>query len=197
MPQSYYVPKIRVLSELYYGLSFIKIMVKRSYSYKKKRPMRRRRTTKGSSKYAKRQQNSAMTWIRKKYQKVITMEIPAGSDVWQKTVSLIGSKNSTSPADTYTVSEVNNDAQLGRDVGLYQFFRIRGVAIKMLFPMPTNVDSSPVQWSIGYSMNEVLYPQIQPERLQTLATYQTGSCNQNKPISRFYNTAKTYRRFGI
>ncbi len=67
----------------------------------------------------------------------------------------------------------------------------------MIFPMPTNVESSPVQWSIGYSMNEVLYPQIQPERLQTLATYQTGSCNQNKPISRFYNTAKTYRRFGI
>lgn len=197
MPQNCYVPKIRVLSELYYGLSFIKIMVKRSYSYKKKRPMRRKRTTKGSSKYAKRQQNAAMTWIRKKYQKVITMEIPGGSDVWEKTVSLIGSKNSNSPNDTYTVSEVNNDAQLGRDVQLYQFFRIRGVAIKMIFPMPTNVDSSPVQWSIGYSMNEVLYPQIQPERLQTLATYQTGSCNQNKPISRFYNTAKTYRRFGI
>ncbi len=47
------------------------------------------------------------------------MEIPANSDVWEKTVSLIGSKNLTSPADTYTVSEVNNDQQLGRDVGLY------------------------------------------------------------------------------
>ncbi len=125
------------------------------------------------------------------------MEIPAGQDVWQKTVSLIGSKNSTLPGDTYSLSEVNNDNQLGRDVGLYQFFRIRGVAIKMIFPMPTSVESSPVQWAIGYSQNEVLYPAIIPERLQTLATYQTGSCNQNKPISRFYNTAKTYRRFGI
>ena len=30
-----------------------------------------------------------------------------------------------------------------------------------------------------------------------MATYQTGPCNQNKSINRFYNTANTYRRFGI
>lgn len=42
-----------------------------------------------------------------------------------------------------------------------------------------------------------MLPTIVPSRVQTLATYQTGSCNQNKPISRFYNTANTYRRFGI
>ncbi len=94
-------------------------MVKRSHSFKKRKTFRRKRTTKRSSKFARHQQKAAMTWVRKKYQKVITMEIPAGADVWQKTVSLIGSKNATSPADTYTISEVNNDSQLGRDVGLY------------------------------------------------------------------------------
>ncbi len=80
---------------------------------------------------------------------------------------------------------------------LYQFFRIRGVAVKMFFPMPTDVASSPVQWTTAYSANEVMLPPLPAVRAQTLATYQTGSCNQNKPISRYYNTATTLRRFGI
>lgn len=80
---------------------------------------------------------------------------------------------------------------------LYQFFRIRGVAIKLFFPMPTTANASPVQWVTTYSANQVLLPALPPDRAQTLATYQTGSCNQNTPISRFYNTAKTYKRFGI
>lgn len=42
-----------------------------------------------------------------------------------------------------------------------------------------------------------MLPAIVPERVQTLATYQTGACNQNKAISRYYNTATTLRRFGI
>lgn len=84
-------------------------MVKRSHSFKKRKTFRRKRTTKRSSKFARHQQKAAMTWVRKKYQKVITMEIPAGADQWQKTVSLIGSKNATLPGETYTLGEVNND----------------------------------------------------------------------------------------
>ncbi len=30
-----------------------------------------------------------------------------------------------------------------------------------------------------------------------MATYQTGPCDSSKSISRYYNTANTYRRFGI
>ncbi len=138
-----------------------------------------------------------MTWIRKKYTRVFTMDCEAGSDVWEQTVSLIGGRNSTGPADTVTLFDTNQDNQLRSDMELYQFFRIRGVALKMFFPMPTDVASSPVQWTCAYSQNEIMLPQIIPARVQTLATYQTGSCNQNKPISRYYNTATTLRRFGI
>ena len=30
-----------------------------------------------------------------------------------------------------------------------------------------------------------------------MATYQTGPCDSSKSISRYFNTANTYRRFGI
>lgn len=80
---------------------------------------------------------------------------------------------------------------------LYQFFKIRGVAVKMFFPMPTDVASTPIQWAIGYSASDVIKPTVQADRLQTLATYQTGACNQNTAISRYYNTAASLKRFGI
>lgn len=63
--------------------------------------------------------------------------------------------------------------------------------------MPTTQNATPVQWAMAYSASDVIAPQLQPQRIQTLAAYQTGPCNQNKSITRFYNTANTYRRFGI
>ncbi len=72
------------------------------------------------------------------------MDCEAGSDSWNSTVSLIAGKNVNAPADTITLSDVDQDFQLQTDMALYQFFRIRGVAVKMFFPMPTDVASSPV-----------------------------------------------------
>lgn len=138
-----------------------------------------------------------MTWIRKRYTKVYTMKCEGGSNEWGQTISLIGGKNTTVAADTITLGDISQDNQLRTDMTLYQFFRIRGVAVKMFFPMPTDVDSSPVQWANGYSMSEIINPNVDTDKLQTLATYQTGPCNQNKSINRYYNTAAAYRRFGI
>jgi len=138
-----------------------------------------------------------MTWIRKRYTKVYTMNCEAGSNEWGQTISLIGGKNTTVAADTITLGDISQDNQLRTDMTLYQFFRIRGVAVKMFFPMPTDVDNSPVQWANGYSMSEIINPNVDTDKLQTLATYQTGPCNQNKSINRYYNTAATYKRFGI
>lgn len=173
--------------------------MKKRYSSKKRYVRRRkiRRSNKRSGPAARRQQRQATTWIRKKYTKVFVMDCEGGSDVWETTVSLIGGKNSNAVADTYTLNDVNQDSQLKTDMGLYQFFRISGVAIKMFFPMPTDVASSPVQWACAYSASDVLLPAIAPDRVQTLATYQTGSCSQTKPISRYYNTTNALRRFGI
>ena len=132
---------------------------------------RKKRTTKRSSKFARRQQKASMTWIRKKYTKVFTMTVPAASDAYEQTISLIGGRNANAPASTITLFDVDQDAQLSSDMRLYQFFRIRGVAMKMLFPMPTDVASSPVQWTCAYSANEIMLPGIVPGRVQTLATF--------------------------
>lgn len=48
--------------------------MKKYSRYAKKKTYRRKRTTKRSSKYARRQQKSASTWIRKKYTKTFLMD---------------------------------------------------------------------------------------------------------------------------
>ncbi len=83
------------------------------------RRYKKKRTTKRSSKFARRQQKSAMTWIRKKYTKVFTMEANAGTDAYQQTISLIGGRNATQPGSTITLADVNQDNQLRTDMGLY------------------------------------------------------------------------------
>lgn len=51
-------------------------MYKKRYTSKRRYGIKKRkRTTKRSSKYARRQQTAAMTWIRKKYTKVFEMEV--------------------------------------------------------------------------------------------------------------------------
>lgn len=90
-------------------------MYKKRYTSRKRRygiKKRRRATTKRSSKYARRQQTAAMTWIRKKYTKVFEMPVEENSDNYFQTVSLIGTKNSNDPANTITLNDVNQDAQL-------------------------------------------------------------------------------------
>jgi len=83
------------------------------------------------------------------------------------------------------------------DMGQYQFFRITGVAFKLFFPEGTTPQSTPVQWSLGYSANNVLNPQLGPGPLQTLATFQTSGCSARTPIKRYFKTTTTLKRLGI
>lgn len=85
-----------------------------------------------------------MTWIRKKYTKTFTLDAPTADDNISATISIIGAKNNQTPNSTITLFDVNQDQQLTGDMKLYQFFRIRGVAIKLFFPMPTTENASPV-----------------------------------------------------
>lgn len=119
-------------------------MVKRSHSFKKRHTSRRKRTTKRSSNAARRQQKAASTWVRKKYTKVFEMRVASGTNVYNQTISLIGGKNSNDIPNTVTLESVDQDNNLTNDMEIYQFFRIRGVAVKMFFPMPTDIASSPV-----------------------------------------------------
>lgn len=50
---------------------------------------------------------------------------------------------------------------------------------------------------MGYSSNQIIKPDVGFERLQSLATYQTSSCDSSKPVSRYFKTLGTLRRLGI
>lgn len=82
-------------------------MVFKKRTFRRKKRSFGRRKRRGSSKFAKRQQRAAMTWIRKKYTKVFTMVAEEGSNSWEQTVSLIGGANESTPNDTVTLQDVN------------------------------------------------------------------------------------------
>jgi len=99
------------------------------------------------------------------------MNAPLDTENSQFTVSLIGGKNTQNPAATITLFDTNQDFQLASDMRLYQFAKITGVSVKMFFPMPTDLQSSPIQWASAYSAADVIAPTIPSDRLQTLAAY--------------------------
>jgi len=86
---------------------------------------------------------------------------------------------------------------LTRDMDAYQYFRVTGMAFKIFFPEGTTPAATPVQWSMGYSNNLIINPSLLPERVQTLASYQTSSCSAKAPISRFFKLFKAQQRLGI
>lgn len=139
-------------------------MKKRYTSRKSHRGPRRYKRKAKSNRPARKQQKAAMTYVKKKYTRVFVMNPPVASDVFQATVSLIGGKNNQDPNNTASLFDVNQDTQLETDMTLYQFFKISGVAIKYIFPMPTSVDNTPVQWVSCYSASDVLAPRLPTQR---------------------------------
>jgi len=71
------------------------------------------------------------------------------------------------------------------------------VACKLFFSQNFSADQTPLQWSMCYSPNLVLAPELSPPAMQSLASYQTGPCNPQKSVSRYFRTAKALNRLGI
>jgi len=63
--------------------------------------------------------------------------------------------------------------------------------------MPTETFASPVQLSLAYSPNKLINPQIDAATIQTLNTFQTMPCNQNKSITRYFALHYTKKKLGI
>lgn len=86
--------------------------------YVRRRTKKYRRKRKGKSfKFARKQQRSSLTYIRKKYTKVFNFDTvivpPATTTNFSfYTVSLIGGENSNNPNRTITLFDVNQDGQL-------------------------------------------------------------------------------------
>lgn len=174
-------------------------MKKRTFRAKRRTYRRRRRPggIRRSSRYARRQQRSSAAFVRKKYTATFSFAVPANVDTSSICISLISGKNQQAPEQTITLSSCNQNANLSSDQRLYQFFKIRGCAFKMFFANTSQPETTPIQWSMAYSPSQIFNPNVAPATLQGLSSYQTGPCNFNTGISRFFNTQKTLKRFGI
>lgn len=142
-------------------------------------------------------QKAAYSYIKKKYTTVVPISVAVGDDSTNITVSHIGGPNGTNPGQTATLFSANPDGMAASDMRLYQFAKITGVAFKLFFPEGTTPEATPVQWSLGYSANNVLNPDLAFGPLQTLATFQTSGCSAKTPIKRYFKTATTLKRLGI
>jgi len=77
-------------------LWFIIIFMKRYTSRRRKRAPRRKRTFKTkSARIGKSIQKSSYSYVKKKYTAVIPMQVAAGRDRYELTVSHVGGKNAT------------------------------------------------------------------------------------------------------
>ena len=143
--------------------------------YKKKFPMRRRRTFSRykkkrtfASKSGRNMQRMALSFVKKKYTTVLPIEMGLNEDLAQLTISHIGARNSTTPANTTVLTDADPDGMATSDMKLYQFFKISGVAFKLFWPEGTEAASTPVQWAMAYSSNQVINPSVVFGRLQAL-----------------------------
>lgn len=89
-------------------------------------------------------QKKSYSYVKKKYTLVRTIDIAAGSDVRETTISHIGGPNVTEPAGTFTLANVNPDNMASVDMRAYQYFKITGVAFKIFFPEGTTPEATPV-----------------------------------------------------
>ncbi len=76
-------------------------------------------------------------------------------------------------------------------------FKITGFSFKVNFVAPTTTDATPLNWTCTYSPNKVFTQQKSAAFCQTMPTYQTGVCNVNKPLYRYYPSWKVMKSLGI
>lgn len=95
----------------------------------------------------------ALSFVKKKYTAVIPINMDANQEAAQLTISHIGGRNATTPANTTVLTDCDPDGMATADMKLYQFFRISGVAFKLFWPEGTEATTTPVQWAMGFSSN--------------------------------------------
>ena len=157
----------------------------------------RKRVTKRRGKSMNRMQKAAYSYVKKKYTVVFPITALAGQAVAEATISHVGGRNNTTPANTVTLTGANPDGMAQIDMDAYQFFKITGVSYKLFFPEGTTPEATPVQWSLGYSSNNVINPNLGFGPFQTLANFQTSSCTASRAVKRYFKTPTTLKRLGI
>ncbi len=109
----------------------------------KKRTFKRRPRSK-SARAGRKMQRMALSFVKKKYTIVEPITMAVNQSVSEITISHIGSKNTTTPANTITLRNADPDQMATGDMKLYQFFKISGVAFKLFWPEGTSAQDTPV-----------------------------------------------------
>lgn len=118
--------------------------MKRYTSRRRKRAPRRKRSFKTkSARIGKSIQKSSYSYVKKKYTAVVPMRVGIGRDRYEFTVSHVGGKNATGPAQTISLTNADPDGMATRDMKSYQYFKITGVGIKIFFPEGTTPAATP------------------------------------------------------
>jgi len=184
-------------------------MPKKSYTAKKRTTYKRRpkitkrsrsvsrASAKRKATRANRMQSTAYSWVKKKYTFVTPLRIAQGQSELARTICHVGNENQNTPGACYTLTNADPDGIATEDMKLYQFFRITGVAFKLFWPEGTDPESTPVQWSMAYSPNVPINPNVTAGVLQSVANFQTSACSAKVPVKRYFKTASTLKRLGI
>lgn len=142
-------------------------------------------------------QRQSLAGVNMKFTRVFTPEWEQQSDTAQWTVSLLGQRGDPTNGQYYNLNDCNPDDKLAAFARDYQQFSIYGVSCKMIFPEPSSVEASPVQWSMAYSPNYNLKPNLQGDTIQSMSSFQTGPCSQNKSITRYFPLSYTKKKLAI
>ena len=141
--------------------------------------------------------------VKKKYTLTRNIIIPSGLIYVTSTIShfggsvLEGQQAGIGFDRTLSLVNANPDGQLTNDLLLYQFMRITGVSIKLIFPEGTDNSNTPVTWAMAYSPNYIIDPRVPLSTVEPLASFNTASCSSEKPVTRFYSTTGSLWDLGI
>ncbi len=109
---------------------------KRRYYAKKKTYTRPKSTTYrkrghsrrlSSGRYAQHMQDQTFQYVKKKYTFVEPIIVGVGDEAAVTTISIMGGKNSTTPANCLTLRSANPDGLASNDMSQHQHFKITGV----------------------------------------------------------------------
>lgn len=142
-------------------------------------------------------QRQSLAGVNMKFTRVFTPEWDQQQDTAQWTVSLLGQRGDPANGQYYNLNDCNPDTKLEAFARDYQQFSIYGVSCKMIFPEPSSVEASPVQWSMAYSPNYNLKPNLTGDTIQSMSSFQTGPCSQNKSVTRYFPLSYTKKKLAI
>jgi len=100
--------------------------------------------------------------------------IPGTSDD-RRVISLIGGKDSAVDARCLSLRDANHDDALKNDMDRNQWFRISRVDVKILFAPTTDPSHTVSYVERGVSRFEIIRPDIDPERIYALQTFEVNA----------------------